>query len=259
MQPLPSGDILDVGCGDGERLLKLECTPQVRRFGLDISSTAIARAKTRAGNSESSNFTVGDAGSLPFKDNHFHRVLCCYLIEHVPNPERLIQEVYRVLEPGGRFICFTPNASRAYNQPGLNRIFALIFYPISALLALITAPFTNRNLSPLKVIRFTAEAAKKTQRINQKFGIEEHLHEFNLSELQASAEKAGLEIKDSGFIGFHGGIGPIASALLYSNNEFGKAWNGLSVLLELRAPKWLRKMLLVDFYIVGRKARWERQ
>ena len=46
---------------------------------------------------------------LPFADGEFASVLSVQSIEHVPDPERVIAEVVRVLEPGGVAIFVTPN------------------------------------------------------------------------------------------------------------------------------------------------------
>lgn len=44
---------------------------------------------------------VADATKLPFADNSTDGVLCECLLEHVPNPEAVVKEIYRVLKPGG--------------------------------------------------------------------------------------------------------------------------------------------------------------
>jgi SAM-dependent methyltransferase len=48
---------------------------------------------------------VGDLFKLPFKDCKFDYVFSIYVLEHVPNPELAIEEMYRVLKPGG--ICYS--------------------------------------------------------------------------------------------------------------------------------------------------------
>ena len=53
-------------------------------------------------------FTVASAYELPFQDKSFDIVVCCEVIEHVQNPEKLIGEAHRVLKPSGKFILTTP-------------------------------------------------------------------------------------------------------------------------------------------------------
>jgi SAM-dependent methyltransferase len=51
---------------------------------------------------------VGDVHKLPFEDNSLDAVLCIHLIEHVADPQKAIQEIYRVLKPGGYCYLDTP-------------------------------------------------------------------------------------------------------------------------------------------------------
>lgn len=45
---------------------------------------------------------------LPFTDNSFHLVLASHIIEHVANYDQLVQEIHRVLKPGGVFVVRVP-------------------------------------------------------------------------------------------------------------------------------------------------------
>jgi SAM-dependent methyltransferase len=45
--------------------------------------------------------TLGSAYAIPFPDAYFEGVFCCWLLEHLPDPERAIMEFHRVLKPGG--------------------------------------------------------------------------------------------------------------------------------------------------------------
>ena len=47
-------------------------------------------------------FHQGDAQSLPFPDNSFDAAVCNYGVIHVPEPERALREMVRVVRPGGR-------------------------------------------------------------------------------------------------------------------------------------------------------------
>jgi SAM-dependent methyltransferase len=97
--------VLDIGCATGALLARLRdrgwaCT------GVEISPSAgYARAERNL-----------DVRSLPLEENHFpdgafDLVLASHLIEHLNNPSGFVEEVYRILAPGGYFIVTTPNIS----------------------------------------------------------------------------------------------------------------------------------------------------
>jgi ubiquinone/menaquinone biosynthesis C-methylase UbiE len=51
---------------------------------------------------------VGDVMNLPFKEATFDFVICLETLEHVRNPFKAMNEIYRVLRPGGKFIGSAP-------------------------------------------------------------------------------------------------------------------------------------------------------
>ena len=46
---------------------------------------------------------------MSFKDDSFDVVISCETIEHIPHPKKALEELYRVLRPGGKFILTCPN------------------------------------------------------------------------------------------------------------------------------------------------------
>jgi SAM-dependent methyltransferase len=95
---LPPGRVLDVGCGVGHSYHELAPRETV---GVDIDPAAL-RGQDRETH-------VADMRSLPFARDSFAGVISVQSIEHVPDPERVIAEVVRVLEPRGRAVLVTPN------------------------------------------------------------------------------------------------------------------------------------------------------
>jgi len=95
---LPSGRILDVGCGIGH---SYELLAPRETVGLDIDPAALSgqNRETRA----------GDMRALPFADASFDGLISVQAIEHVPDPERALVEARRVLRPGGVAVFVTPN------------------------------------------------------------------------------------------------------------------------------------------------------
>ena len=92
-------DLLDVGASTG--IIDNVLAGAIRNVvGVDIDAGAIAYA-TRAFGRSNLSFIVGDAMALPFPDESFDVAVCAHAYEHVPDSRRMIEEVLRVLKPGG--------------------------------------------------------------------------------------------------------------------------------------------------------------
>ena len=98
--------LLDVACGEGAFLLEY-ATHVGRVAGLDLSETKTRLARRRladriaAGTVE---IVEGDAGSLPWEDDHFSAVTSMDAFTLFPDPARVLAETCRVLRPGGRAV-----------------------------------------------------------------------------------------------------------------------------------------------------------
>ena len=103
--------VLEVGCGRGDFCIWLAGQyKEASVTGVDFSEAAIATAQKRATLSNcAARFKVEDAEALSFDDTSFDYVISCECMEHVPHPERMAQEIRRVLRPGGQFILTTEN------------------------------------------------------------------------------------------------------------------------------------------------------
>lgn len=97
--------VLDAGCGDGVlSVLMALWQPQQRIIAMDISEEAVKRAKEAAiaaGVADRLAFVVGDAELMPFKDNSIPAVVSCHVLEHLPDFDRGVQEIHRVLQENG--------------------------------------------------------------------------------------------------------------------------------------------------------------
>ena len=71
--------------------------------GVDIDADAIAYAQ-RAYGKGNLRFQVGDAMALDFEDASVDVVICSQVYEHVPDPKRMMEEIQRILSPGG--VCY---------------------------------------------------------------------------------------------------------------------------------------------------------
>jgi ubiquinone/menaquinone biosynthesis C-methylase UbiE len=105
------GDLLELGCGRGEFAIWLaSAVPDLRVTGVDFSTSAITIARSRITNtSKAVRFLAADVQSVPFADNSFDWILSCECLEHLPEPQSMAREMFRVLKPGGRFCLTTEN------------------------------------------------------------------------------------------------------------------------------------------------------
>ncbi|MBM0743905.1 methyltransferase domain-containing protein [Phormidium sp. CLA17] len=111
-------NILDVGCGIGGSTLYLAKKFQATATGITLSPVQANRATQRAkdaglasdssaAQSASAQFLVADALKMPFADHSFDFIWSLESGEHMPTKEKFLQECYRVLKPGGKFLFVT--------------------------------------------------------------------------------------------------------------------------------------------------------
>ena len=97
---------LDIGCATG-LLVEHMKNRNWRSVGVELCGPA-AEYGSEKRNIEIYSGTIEQAA---YESNSFDVVHCSHLIEHLNNPDLFLDEVYRILKPGGSFICTTPNAS----------------------------------------------------------------------------------------------------------------------------------------------------
>jgi ubiquinone/menaquinone biosynthesis C-methylase UbiE len=101
----PQGRLLDVGTGPGRLLTMInKAAPDLELVGLDASSAMVERARRHAadaGLSERIIFEVGYARRMPFPDSSFDAVVSTASIHHWKDPVAGLDEMHRVLKPGG--------------------------------------------------------------------------------------------------------------------------------------------------------------
>lgn len=98
--------ILDVGCGDGfvAKIVMLNRKQKID-WGIDLSSDEIEYAK-KSGSFKKCK--VANVYDLPFKNKSFSTVFSNSVVEHIPNLDRAVSEMSRVLKKGGKFIITVP-------------------------------------------------------------------------------------------------------------------------------------------------------
>lgn len=109
---VPGGrSFLDIGCGDGELLLRLE-SRYLMLWGVDIAESRISRLRKKLESKPHIHFKVEDANEkLGFADGTFDTITVVSMLEHVFNPYHLVKECHRLLCQGGTLIVQVPNVA----------------------------------------------------------------------------------------------------------------------------------------------------
>uniref|UniRef100_A0A7S2ARH3 Methyltransferase domain-containing protein n=1 Tax=Pycnococcus provasolii TaxID=41880 RepID=A0A7S2ARH3_9CHLO len=113
-QPIDTSNVktvLDVGCGIGgtSRYLAKKLLPNATVTGITISEKQVERATQLAKEQDVPNakFELMDALNMEYPDNSFDMVWACESGEHMPDKTKYVNEMIRVLKPGGRLIIAT--------------------------------------------------------------------------------------------------------------------------------------------------------
>ena len=117
-----TGKVLDIGCGEKpyENLFLVD-----EYIGIDIENSGHKHTHSKVD-------IFYDGVNLPFADASIDSILCFEVLEHVFEPEKLLEEMYRVLKPGSKILLTTPFIWNEHEVPydygrytffGLNHLF----------------------------------------------------------------------------------------------------------------------------------------
>jgi SAM-dependent methyltransferase len=98
------------------RILAWASQRGARAYGIDISEPTVVQART-AFHDDGLKCAVSDVRDLPFRDASFDAIYSMGTIEHFDETERAIEEMARVLKPGGRAIIGVPNRHDPFLRP----------------------------------------------------------------------------------------------------------------------------------------------
>ena len=106
--PHESESIFDVGFGSGT-LFEGLADREIQKYGLDLGRDFIKHVHSKHGDTVTT--LQSDALNIPLIDNVMESVVCSEVLEHVPDPSRAIEEMFRILKPQGTLLITTPNIS----------------------------------------------------------------------------------------------------------------------------------------------------
>jgi SAM-dependent methyltransferase len=98
-----SGRLLDVGFGAGT-ILDAAARAGWNAMGVEVSETAVEHARSRG-----YDVFCGELAEARYADNYFDVVTASEVLEHVPNPRAMLDEIARILRPGGLLWATTPH------------------------------------------------------------------------------------------------------------------------------------------------------
>jgi demethylmenaquinone methyltransferase / 2-methoxy-6-polyprenyl-1,4-benzoquinol methylase len=102
----PHHHVLDLACGTGDItfLLAGQLGGHGKATGVDITPEMVERSRRKALHEPRVHFETGDICRLSFPDASFDRITVGYGVRNVPEIPRLLDEVFRLLKPGGLFL-----------------------------------------------------------------------------------------------------------------------------------------------------------
>ncbi len=123
--PRPGWKLLDVAGGTGDIAFRVVDASRGNAHAtvLDINGSMLGVGRERAekrGLAEATEFVEANAEDLPFPDASFDAYTIAFGIRNVPHIDKALSEAYRVLKPGGRFMCLEFSE---VDHPALEKIY----------------------------------------------------------------------------------------------------------------------------------------
>ena len=95
--------LIDIGCGSGGFLCAVQkCFPDIQLKALDLSEEMVRETQDRLGPSAVA--IVGDSERMPLESEQYEIVTCNMSIHHYPHAQDAVNEMYRILKPGGTLL-----------------------------------------------------------------------------------------------------------------------------------------------------------
>jgi len=115
---IPGNRILDIGCGEGRHTVKACQEPGTVCIGGDFGFDNLLTTRKKLEFHEQLNdlacrewsLSAMDVTALPFADNSFDVVICSEVLEHIPDDQKAISELIRILKPGKILAVSIPRA-----------------------------------------------------------------------------------------------------------------------------------------------------
>lgn len=118
----PAGSrVLEAGCGVGAQTVHLvAASPGAHIVAFDVSDESLPQARTRVAAHDPGarvQWCRADLLELPFADEAFDHLFVCFVLEHLPEPQRALARLRRVLRPGGTITVIEGDHGSAFFHP----------------------------------------------------------------------------------------------------------------------------------------------
>lgn len=105
LAPQPYQKLADIAGGTGDISMKFLLAGGCSAHIIDINKEMITKGKFKNSNNNNLSWTIASAENLPMADNSYERASMGFGLRNITNRVLALKEVYRILKPGGRFIC----------------------------------------------------------------------------------------------------------------------------------------------------------
>ncbi len=143
------GEAVDLGCGAGQLVLAIaRQAPGLHVTGIDLSEKMLADARQaaqKAGLENQVDFRLGNVEKIPFPDRSLDLVVSTASLHHWADPVKVLNEIDRVLKPGGAFYIF--DLRRDMLLPCYLLIWFATQFIVPAPLHRVNEPMGSRNAS----------------------------------------------------------------------------------------------------------------
>jgi ubiquinone/menaquinone biosynthesis C-methylase UbiE len=183
--------LLDVGAGQGGAMLEA-LLRGADAYGIEPGNEfrVLAQMRLREAGNDPCRISAASAEALPFSDNSFDYVMSLQVLEHVPDPRPLIQEMFRVLKPNGQ--CYISCENYLSFQEQHYRVLWLPMLPKIAGAAYLRA--IGRNPAFLREYIYYS-TYPQIWRLARQIGFKNLTHETTLNRLDAPSSLLSSPIR----------------------------------------------------------------
>ena len=143
------GEAVDLGCGAGQLVMGIaRKAPGLHVTGIDLSETLLAdarRAAQQEGLEDRVDFRLGNVEEIPFPDQALDLVISTASLHHWTRPVKVLNEIDRVLKPGG--VYYVLDLRRDMTLPFYLLIWFATQFIVPAALHQVNEPMSSRNAS----------------------------------------------------------------------------------------------------------------